>query len=512
MTQSCAKKKGWISLKLRHLLESIQRFVVFDNIPEELKDKDVTGVFNNSKKVVPGSLFICRKGTKFDSHTIVDTLYKEGGVVAFVTEREINNNLPYVQVYDSRLAEAYLAAEFYEHPYKKLITFGVTGTNGKTTCAHLFHHIMQQLGLTGSLSGTVMNDIMGDKFYIHNTTPDALTIMENMAKTVKSGGSYYSMEVSSHSLDQARVETIRFDIAGLTNITRDHLDYHPTFEHYVNSKLHLFDLLKKDGIAVVHEDYASLVSSKKVPKLVTFGTSENAIYRISDISTTWNGTTFTLTSPYGTKKVYTQMIGDYNAFNVTLVIAGLFELGYEPDEIISYVSTFRGVDGRFEPIPEARKLGIEVIVDFAHSPDALEKVILAARKLAKGRVIVVYGAGGQADKGKRPMMAEVVTKLADIAILTTDDPRGEDPEEIIKEVEKGVQPNSLSLTVLDRREAIDTAITLATRGDVVLITGRGHEPYQIFTETLKIPFKDRDVALDIILSKINKNHSRDVDK
>ncbi|MFN3329120.1 MAG: Mur ligase family protein, partial [Fervidobacterium pennivorans] len=305
---------------------------------------------------------------------------------------------------------------------------------------------------------------------------------------------------------------IRFDIAGLTNITRDHLDYHPTFEHYVNSKLHLFDLLKKDGIAVVHEDYASLVSSKKVPKLVTFGTSENAIYRISDISTTWNGTTFTLTSPYGTKKVYTQMIGDYNAFNVTLVIAGLFELGYEPDEIISYVSTFRGVDGRFEPIPEARKLGIEVIVDFAHSPDALEKVILAARKLAKGRVIVVYGAGGQADKGKRPMMAEVVTKLADIAILTTDDPRGEDPEEIIKEVEKGVQPNSLSLTVLDRREAIDTAITLATRGDVVLITGRGHEPYQIFTETLKIPFKDRDVALDIILSKINKNHSRDVDK
>jgi len=499
-------------LKLGHLLETIRKFIVFDNIPETIKDTEVTGVSNNSSKVRPGSLFICRKGSKFDSHTIVNTLQRENGVIAFVTEQEIDNSLPYVQVYDSRLAEAFLAAEFYEHPYKKLITFGVTGTNGKTTCAHLFHHIMQQLGLNGSLSGTVMNDIMGDKFYVHNTTPDALTLMENMSKTVKSGGGYYSMEVSSHSLDQARVETIKFDIAGLTNITRDHLDYHPTFEHYVNSKLHIFDLLKKDGIAVINEDYLHLITGRNIPNLVSFGVSEKATYRISDITSSINGTTFTLKTPNGYKKVYTQMIGEYNAFNTTLVVAGLIELGYEVDEVISYVSTFRGVDGRFEPIPEAKKLGIDVIIDFAHSPDALEKVILSARKLAKGRVIVLYGAGGMSDKGKRPMMAEVVTKLADIAILTTDDPRGEDPEEIIKEVERGVQPNSLSLTVLDRREAIDTAITLATRGDIVLITGRGHEPYQIFSDTLKIPFKDRDVALDIILSKINKNHGRDSDK
>lgn len=499
-------------MKLGHLLETIRKFIVFDNIPETIKDTEVTGVSNNSSKVRPGSLFICRKGSKFDSHTIVNTLQRENGVIAFVTEQEIDNSLPYVQVYDSRLAEAFLAAEFYEHPYKKLITFGVTGTNGKTTCAHLFHHIMQQLGLNGSLSGTVMNDIMGDKFYVHNTTPDALTLMENMSKTVKSGGGYYSMEVSSHSLDQARVETIKFDIAGLTNITRDHLDYHPTFEHYVNSKLHIFDLLKKDGIAVINEDYLHLITGRNIPNLVSFGVSEKATYRISDITSSINGTTFTLKTPNGYKKVYTQMIGEYNAFNTTLVVAGLIELGYEVDEVISYVSTFRGVDGRFEPIPEAKKLGIDVIIDFAHSPDALEKVILSARKLAKGRVIVLYGAGGMSDKGKRPMMAEVVTKLADIAILTTDDPRGEDPEEIIKEVERGVQPNSLSLTVLDRREAIDTAITLATRGDIVLITGRGHEPYQIFSDTLKIPFKDRDVALDIILSKINKNHGRDSDK
>ncbi|HOK87773.1 MAG TPA: UDP-N-acetylmuramoyl-L-alanyl-D-glutamate--2,6-diaminopimelate ligase [Fervidobacterium sp.] len=497
-------------MKLGKLLESINKLVVKDNITDELKEIDVQYISNNSTKIEAGTVFICRVGNNFDSHTIVEKLYNEGNVIAFVTEKEVNSDIPYVQVYDSKLAEAYLADAFFEHPYNRLITFGITGTNGKTTCAHLFHHIMQQIGLTGSLSGTVMNDIMGDKFYIHNTTPDAIIIMENMSKTYKNGGSYYSMEVSSHSLDQARVETVRFDIAGLTNITRDHLNYHPSFEHYANAKIHLFDLLKKDGVAVINEDYLKLLNGKNLPKVVSIGVSEKADYRISNISTSWNGTIFNLRTPYGEKKVYTQMIGEYNAFNIALVLAGLVEIGYDIDEVISHVSTFRGVDGRFEPIPEARKLGIEVIIDFAHSPDALEKVITTARKLTKGRLIVVYGAGGQADKGKRPMMSEVVTKLSDIAILTTDDPRGEDPEEIIREVEKGIMPDSLSLTVLNRKEAIDTAITLATRGDVVLITGRGHEPYQIITDTLKIPFKDRDITLDIILSKINKNHnSRD---
>ncbi len=499
-----------MELKLGKLLESINKLVVKDNITDELKEIDVQYISNNSTKIEAGTVFICRVGNNFDSHTIVEKLYNEGNVIAFVTEKEVNSDIPYVQVYDSKLAEAYLADAFFEHPYNRLITFGITGTNGKTTCAHLFHHIMQQIGLTGSLSGTVMNDIMGDKFYIHNTTPDAIIIMENMSKTYKNGGSYYSMEVSSHSLDQARVETVRFDIAGLTNITRDHLNYHPSFEHYANAKIHLFDLLKKDGVAVINEDYLKLLNGKNLPKVVSIGVSEKADYRISNISTSWNGTIFNLRTPYGEKKVYTQMIGEYNAFNIALVLAGLVEIGYDIDEVISHVSTFRGVDGRFEPIPEARKLGIEVIIDFAHSPDALEKVITTARKLTKGRLIVVYGAGGQADKGKRPMMSEVVTKLSDIAILTTDDPRGEDPEEIIREVEKGIMPDSLSLTVLNRKEAIDTAITLATRGDVVLITGRGHEPYQIITDTLKIPFKDRDITLDIILSKINKNHnSRD---
>lgn len=493
-------------MKLSRLLDGVERFVIRSNFPPELREQEIHHISNDSNKVKPGTLFLCRRGAKFDSHTIVETLYGTGHVVLFVTEREISPELPYVQVYDSRLAEAYIADVFYERPYNQLITFGVTGTNGKTTCAHLFHHVMNQFGLTGSLSGTVVSDILGNKTIPNNTTPDAISLMESMDRTRKSGGSFFSMEVSSHALDQYRVETVRFDIAGLTNVTRDHLDYHQTFEHYAKTKAHLFDLLKDDGVAVVNESYLQLLNGKRLPRLVTFGMTETADYRITDVSTSFSGTMFELESPMGRKKVYTQLIGEYNALNVTLVLAGLVEIGYEFDEVVGYIASFRGVDGRFEPIPEARKLGFEVIVDYAHTPDALEKVILSARKLSKGRVIVVYGASGGADRGKRPMMADVVTKLADIAILTTDDPKGEDPEEIVREVEQGVQPGSLSLTVLDRREAIETAITLATRGDVVLITGRGHEPFQIMSDTLKVPFKDRDVALDIILNKINRNH------
>ncbi|MFN3329156.1 MAG: Mur ligase family protein, partial [Fervidobacterium pennivorans] len=189
-----------VALKLGRIIDIIEKFIVKLNISDDLKNVEVESIANNSSKVGENALFICRKGSRFDSHTIVEKVFRENKIVAFITENEIRSDLPYIQVYDSRLTEAYIAAEFYEHPDQHLITFGVTGTNGKTTCAHLFHHVMQQFGLNGSLSGTVLNDILGDKFYVHNTTPDALTIFENMFKTYKKGGSYYSMEVSSHSL------------------------------------------------------------------------------------------------------------------------------------------------------------------------------------------------------------------------------------------------------------------------------------------------------------------------
>ncbi|MDK2886993.1 MAG: UDP-N-acetylmuramoyl-L-alanyl-D-glutamate--2,6-diaminopimelate ligase [Thermosipho sp. (in: thermotogales)] len=486
-------------MKIGNLIASLNSLVLKVNCDEEIEFDYISSY---SRDVKEGSLFICREGRSFDSHTIIDKLYDQG-VKVFIVEKEVPDYYPHIQVVDSRIAESIVASEFYGRPYEKLITFGVTGTNGKTTTVHLFHHIMHALGFKGSISGTVLNDIMGDKFYHHNTTPSSIEIMKNMAKTVKNGGQYFGMEVSSHALAQYRVESIRYDIVGLTNITRDHLDFHETFENYKKSKLHILNLLKPEGVAVINHEYLKDIKHNNV-KIVTFGLDKNSDYIISNISTNWSGTFFKLDTPYGPKSVSSQLIGEYNAFNITLVIAALVEIGYDIDEVINAVSTFRGVDGRFEVIHEARKLGIDVVVDFAHTPDALEKVILSLRKLTKGRIITVFGAGGQSDIGKRPIMGEVASKYSDIAIITTDDPRGEDPRKIIKDIEKGIVPGSLSLSILDRREAIETAITLANKGDVVLITGRGHEPYQIFNDDHKIPFKDRDVAIDIIFQKINK--------
>ncbi|MBO8161410.1 MAG: UDP-N-acetylmuramoyl-L-alanyl-D-glutamate--2,6-diaminopimelate ligase [Thermosipho sp. (in: Bacteria)] len=486
-------------MKIKELLNALNSLVLKVNCDKEIEFEHISSY---SRDVKEETLFICREGSNFDSHTIIDKIYKQGAKV-FVVEKEVPDFYPYIQVVDSRIAEAIISSEFFGRPFEKLITFGVTGTNGKTTTVHLFHHIMHSLGYKGSISGTVLNDIMGDKFYCHNTTPSSIEILKNMARTVENGGKYFGMEVSSHALAQYRVESVKFDLVGLTNITRDHLDYHITFENYKRTKLHILNLLKPDGIAIINHEYLKDIKNNN-GRIVTFGVDRNSDYVIKEINTNWSGTFFKLDTPFGPKMVSSQLIGEYNAFNITLVIAALVEIGYDIDEVINAVSTFRGVDGRFEIIHEARKLGIEVVVDFAHTPDALEKVILSLRKLAKGRVITVFGAGGQADVGKRPLMGEVVSKYSDISIITTDDPRGEDPGRIIKDVEKGLVPGSLSLSILDRREAIETAITLANKGDVVLIAGRGHEPYQIFDDSYQVPFKDRDVAIDIIFQKINK--------
>ncbi|WP_073073346.1 UDP-N-acetylmuramoyl-L-alanyl-D-glutamate--2,6-diaminopimelate ligase [Thermosipho atlanticus] len=486
-------------MKIKELLNALNSLVLNVNCDLETEIKHISSYSRDLKEE---TLFICREGLTFDSHSIIDKLYDQG-VKVFIVEKEVSSFFPHIQVVDSRIAEAVIASEFYGKPFEKLITFGVTGTNGKTTCTHLFHHIMHSLGYKGSISGTVLNDIMGDKFYHHNTTPSSIEILRNMAKTVNNGGQYYGMEVSSHALAQYRVESIRFDVVGITNITRDHLDFHKTFEDYKKAKLHILNLLKPEGVAIVNHEYLKDIKNNNV-RIVTFGVDRNSDYVIKEVTTNWSGTFFKLDTPYGPKSISSQLIGEYNAFNITLVLAALVEIGYDIDEVINVISTFRGVDGRFEIIHEARKLGIEVIVDFAHTPDALEKIILSLRKLSKGRIITVFGAGGQADKGKRPMMGEIASKYSDIAIITTDDPRGEDPNKIIKDVEKGLVPGSLSLSIVDRREAIETAITLANKGDVVLIAGRGHEPYQIFDDNYKKPFKDRDVAIDIIFQKINK--------
>lgn len=488
-------------MHIEQIIQSLNPILVETNLNGNVNCR-ITEIVNNSSYVRPGCLFVCHKGRKFDSHEIAQEIYKKGASV-LVSQRPLNGNIPHLVVSDTRLAEAILVDVFYGKPYEKLLTIGVTGTNGKTTSVHLFHHVLQSLSNMGSLLGTVYYEILGEpRFHHDNTTPGALDIFKAMRKTVDRGGSHFVMEVSSHALALKRVETVKFDIAALTNITRDHLDFHQTFEEYTQTKMHIFDLLKKNGLALIRDEYAHLLS-KKVRKVV-YGTSRESQYRIENIEISKHGTKFKVDCAAGKYTLTIRIPGFHNAMNATLVFAGMVELGYDPRDVVDSIASFQGVDGRFQFIEEGALLGIDVVVDFAHSPDALEKTLVTAKHISSGRIITVFGAGGQADRGKRPMMAEVVCRYSDVAIITTDDPRGEDPFEILAEVERGVPPGAAYLVIPDRREAIETAITLANRGDMVIIAGRGHEEYQIFSDERKIPFKDADVVREIILQEYRR--------
>ncbi len=463
---------------------------------------DVKDIETHSSRVKKGDLFICRRGNKFDSHRVAKEVV-EKGAVALICEYDIGNlGVPMAMVSDSRVAEAVLADVFYGSPYNKLLTFGVTGTNGKTTVTHMIHHVLSKMKMKGSLIGTVKNEVVGHLEKTENTTPSALYIFRKMRETVEKGGEYFVLEVSSHALAQSRVFSIRFDSAGLTNITRDHLDFHKSFEEYMKVKFTIFDLLKKEGVGVINSEFISHFKSRRFKK-VFFGKFGD--YVVWDISTSPKGTTFRIDTPYGTKKVELKVMGDFNAYNAATAIAMLTEIGFDLDEVVENLRTFKGVDGRFELVKEAEKTGSRVIVDFAHSPDALDKALRNVRKFAmeNGRVIVVFGAGGMADKGKRRMMGEIADRLADIIIVTNDDPRGEDPKEIIDDIIKGFSRHK-PLVIEDRREAIETAMTLASRRDVILVAGRGHEEYQVFSEDMKIPFKDAEVVREIARERLRK--------
>ena len=363
-------------------------------------DIKISGISNHTSRVKKGDLFICRKGEKFDSHEIIPEVI-EKGAVAVAVERKVNIDVPHILVFDSRYFEAKLASLFFEDPWKDTFTFGITGTNGKTTTTLMIYHMLTSIGMKGSVLTTVVKNILGKTYYDDITTPDAITILSAMKENRDGGGKFFALEVSSHALVQKRVEGVRFDVGIFTNISRDHLDFHGTFENYLKAKLHLLDLLKDDGFAVLNESLSDTFH-RKVRK-VTFGTSRNANYRLGNVEVSWEGTYFVLETPDGFLKVFTKAIGDFNAYNAAAAIAALHQLGFDPKELAESLESFTGVEGRFEVVKAAKKAGFNVIVDFAHSPDALEKLLRNVRKISRGRVIVVFGAGGNSDRGKRPM-------------------------------------------------------------------------------------------------------------
>jgi UDP-N-acetylmuramoyl-L-alanyl-D-glutamate--2,6-diaminopimelate ligase len=456
---------------------------------------DVNAVCFDSRKVQPGSMFVAVKGTASDGHTFI-TKATDMGAVVIVCEKlpeSINDKVVYVTVKNSAQALGIIAANFSGNPSEKVKLTGVTGTNGKTTTATLLYQLFSKLGYVVGLISTVENRIADQVIPSTHTTPDPIQLNELLKRMVEAGCSHVFMEVSSHAVDQERIAGLKFAGAIFTNITHDHLDYHKTFENYIKAKKKFFDDLNADAFALVNADDKRgmvMLQNTKASKH-TFGLKKMTDFKGKIITNSIEG----LELEIGGKNVWFKMIGDFNAYNLLGVFGAAVLLGEEADEVLTQLSLLKGAPGRFEQVRPGSR--IIAIVDYAHTPDALQNVLetIAQFRTGNEQVITVVGCGGNRDKTKRPLMASIACKLSDKVVLTSDNPRDEEPMEIIREMQTGVTPTEArkTLVIADREEAIKTACMMAKEKDIVLVAGKGHEDYQEI-KGVKYPFDDRKVV------------------
>lgn len=457
-------------------------------------DVEVKGICFDSRKVQPGFLFVALKGTQSDGHAFIDKAISLGaGVIVCEKLPETTNEaITYVTVKSSTKSLGIIVSNFYGNPSQKLKLVGVTGTNGKTTVATLLHKLFTSLGYKTGLLSTVVNKIVDKEIAATHTTPDPVQINELLIKMLEAGCTHCFMEVSSHAADQGRVEGLYFAGALFTNITHDHLDYHHTFESYIRAKKSFFDGLSADAFALVNVDdkrgMVMLQNSKA--KKVTFGVKKMADFKAKIVTNSIHG----LELEIGNRNVWFKLIGDFNAYNLLTVYGAACLLGEDPETVLLKLSALTGAPGRFELILPGSKF--TAIVDYAHTPDALKNVLETIEHFRSGneQVIAVVGCGGDRDRTKRPLMAAIACKYSNKIIFTSDNPRSEDPMEIIKEMQKGVGPTDAkkTLVMVDREEAIKTACMLAKEKDIILVAGKGHENYQEI-KGIKHPFDDKQV-------------------
>lgn len=464
-------------------------------------DTEVTGVAYDSRQVGDGDLFFCIPGTVADGHTFAE-LAVESGAAGLCVERVLDLDVPQVVVSEVRCAMPPMAARFFGDPATSLTILGVTGTNGKTTTAFLLESILRAAGRATGLIGTIETRI-GDEVYPGvRTTPESLDLQRLFAAMRDRGADSVAMEVTSHALVLHRVEGVRFAAVGFTNLSQDHLDFHPTMEDYFAAKTSLFlpDKASKGAINV-DDPYGRKLMDAVSIDCIGFGMSEDAEVRAVGVRLEPSGTTLSVVTPAGDFEVTTKLVGHFNVSNCLGATAIALQAGIDLSAIESGLSSGPGVPGRFESVDGGQPFS--VVVDYAHTPDSLDNVLRAARPLADtkgGRVICVFGCGGDRDRGKRPLMGAVVARLADIAIVTSDNPRSEDPDAIIGEILEGVIAERAAgpdATLPDRKEAIRWALEQARPGDVVVIAGKGHETGQEFKDHT-IPFDDRQVAREAL--------------
>lgn len=467
--------------------------------PTLLGETEIAGIACDSKAVKKGYLFVAVCGTKLDGHSFIAEAI-ERGAVAVVTEKEIalSDGIAKIYVRDSRKALAEIAKEFYGRPSERLITVGVTGTNGKTTISYLVDSILAAAGHKAALIGTINYRIGERVIPAGNTTPGPIDLFKFMNETILNSIHYVVMEVSSHSLDQRRVEGIDFSVAIFTNLTGDHLDYHKDMEEYFNSKAKLFENLGDDSVGIINTDdsWGSKLLKRSKGKIMTYAVDSDANFRAGVTSLSLDGNRFFIETPAGRLDLNSKLIGLHNVYNITASVAAGVALGFSLDTIKRGVENLVVIPGRLESIDCGQPF--KVFVDYAHTDDALYNVLTALKPLISKRIIVLFGCGGDRDRTKRPRMARVAGELADEVIVTSDNPRSEDPAAIANEIASGFKARNYTI-ILDRTEAVRQALSRAREGDCVLLAGKGHEPYQVLKDTV-VAFDDREVARKILCS------------
>jgi UDP-N-acetylmuramoyl-L-alanyl-D-glutamate--2,6-diaminopimelate ligase len=458
----------------------------------------ISSVTFDSRKVKKDSLFIATRGTASDGHHYIEVAI-ENGAVAVVCEdlpETLKENVTYVKVLDSSASLGYIACNFYDNPSEKLKLVGITGTNGKTTTVTLLFNLFRGLGYNVGLLSTVENKINTTVIPSTHTTPDALALNELLAKMVEAGCQYAFMEVSSHAIVQHRITGLKYTGAAFSNITHDHLDYHKTFEEYIRAKKMFFDHLQDDAFALTNKDdrNGSVMLQNTKAKKYSYGLKSVADFKCRVVENHLNGLLLSIDN----QDVWVKLIGSFNAYNVLVVYSIALLLKQDKVQVLTTLSNLNSVEGRFQYIKS--KNSIVAIVDYAHTPDALKNVLETIKDIRTGneQVITLVGCGGDRDAAKRPIMAQIACEYSNKIILTSDNPRSENPEDILNQMQEGINPVDMkkTLRISDRKEAIRTAVAFAKENDIILIAGKGHEKYQEING-VKHPFDDFEIVKEL---------------
>ncbi len=462
-----------------------------DGVDYNVEDIEITSLEFDSRKTKPGALFFAIKGERFDGHSFILDAIKNGAV-AVVTQKKMPIEIPQFVVEDARLSMAKLAREFYGN-FDDISKIGITGTNGKTTTSFLVHSILDTAGRNPGLIGTVYY-LGKTKVKAERTTPESLDIFKLIYQFKNQNAKAVVMEVSSHALSLRRVDEIRFQAAVFTNLSQDHLDFHRNIEAYKKAKMKIFSLLEKNGFAIFNIDdpVGKTIESMDLKNVVTYGVQNQAIVSGEFTENKMDGLVISVIYRDRRYRIASHLVGEFNIYNIIAAFATGIALDINIDTIIAGIERLQCIRGRME------RVGENVFVDFAHTPSALENALISLRKYCQGLLLVVFGCGGDRDKEKRPQMGAIASKFADLTVLTSDNPRSESPDEIIRDIEKGMKNNNYK-TIEDRREAIRYALSLKKKNDILLVAGKGHEEYQTIGDR-KIEFDDAEVIRECIES------------